>query len=597
MKIHTLLLALGLAAAPTLAAPPPTHGVYGQPQESAGGTTARVYVARVGRPVADPATTPVFMDVEEAVIRIDLVGAPGADSPEALTVVFGEGDGVVRLAAPGRRTPSRDFDAYPAPHGAVYQVQLPVAQVYTAPAETRNTTYAIYRTTENDDTLTFQKGLKEQAGPPYRLPRDELAFIDNSGTVSLELDANGYPVCSGLQGAGACETFEAGAVAAVPFSVLGAGGAPLATSKLLVERVPDWIYFSGHYPRGSGGHLVDASIYPEAVSGISWKGALEVLLFASCYAVEINTPRASGFYSGAGIDGARWWQKFEGTLLGYRHLAPSSAASAVTRKFLGRVGRSPVSAAEDPAGWSRMVAEAWMNGNTMDGVSATNAAAVDSEGRYYFVDDAKVSLDGVQYRTGVVWETVERSAWEPQFRQVVGEYARDKVISSSYELTNPPGAAPPTYQEVLASPRYLELMGRYGVPADDPAMLAHLKEECRQTRKDFYEGGDPWRWSNMIYERIAARGTGAPPTAEEITAIFRTDDPEIVPVLLPPEQVEELIFDEYASAVFGQALSWDSPTGFSVPVEDLWSALRKHYAITPEREQRVRARWFPEVTD
>jgi hypothetical protein len=562
--------------------------VYGLVQEGEAGTRARVLLARVGRPTIAESYTPIYSSFEEAIVLVEVLA--GAEDAAELQLHFGEGEDAKVFPAPRVRSRSKEFELYAEPTGRIFEARFPIAAVYEAPEETRNTTYSIFRTTDNDDTLTFKAGMTGG-----KLPGEQLLFVNNSESVELEYDENGMPICRDLRGAAPCETFNAGGVEPLPFRV-GAGDLALMDSELLIERVPDWIYFSGHYPRGSGGHLLEASIYPEEIPGTNWPGALEVLVFASCYAVEINTSAAPDFQTGYGIDGARWWKKFQGTLLGYRHLAPSRAASAVTRNFLRRVRESDVSPTKDPDGWSRMLAEAWMRGNTMDGTLATNAAAVDSQGRYYAVNNRDLVLEGLQYRTGIRWQTVEQDLWSPQYERTIGEYGAGKVLMEAENLINPYGEAPPTMEELLASDAYRELAARFGVPPDDPDVVTALREALTTARKEHYESGDIWRWESVVYQQVEDLGGERPPTPEEIRAVFQTDDPDIVPKHLPPEELEAMLFRNYCYTVYANAQEWDEESQsyrYTTPPAEVRAKVARFFDLTPERLAFL-AETFPE---
>lgn len=433
----------------------------------------------------------------------------------------------------------------------------------------RGRSYAAFRTTESQDAATFRSEVR-RVGGGGGIPRTEISFHDQEGDGSVP---------EGQGAVNGAELFEAGGVELVPLSAYTPRGVPVARSVLAVAGEADWIYYSGHYPYTSGALVNGEDIDPFRIEGERWREHLELLLFASCYAVDVNAPGAETISHGRGVHGSLWWRKFQGTLLGYRALAPSHPGdSEVIRRFLRRVARSDVDPG-DRQGYSRMLAEAWMHVN-MHELNLAGAAAIDSEGRYYYLRSKEVNLRGVPVRGSYRWAIADRSIWEPQNEELQQEYRMEQAVFAPIRSIQWEdfGGRPPRLEQVLRSREFQDQVRSQGLDPRDPTLVekvqAFLDYETHifydVPRPDYYQKAIRW----LADRNDSRRRIQVDDVYRHFTATTRRSKAE----LAPRNVVERLLFQEYAWRAAVEA----AQRGRNPSARDLARDLGQDYPVDQE---------------
>ncbi len=448
----SIALGLGLGTNPLGAT-----GILGQGEEVLPGRshTKIPYRARTPRTLwgrASSTTTPDLVFRKEGDPTPTTVFAPS----DTVVLAVGRGleRGVLRILDPadGSERLVQEFTGQ--------ETRFPVSGLLRA---SPGRGYSVFATTDNGDAPAFHEAMKSAGG------RGELP--------SLPMDIVLEPEHHNHDPDGWSRRFFHGA--GVPFDVVVEGDTGRFTGSLRVLATPAWIYFSGHYPSGSGGDLGGATIRPDVEGAPDvWEGRLEVLIFASCYAVDLWTePGQEGLELDAGIDGRLWWERFHGTLLGYRGSAPSTGADAVARRFVKLASAIRSHPGSDREGYSEALARAWMKANGE--ISATWATAIDARGTYYRFDGSRL-------------RTIPRSQWQAA-NDAALVYQQDLapgMQALKWELARLTGVRPASrsqlegaeaYRDLMANPRVLALVG------SREALEARILEWWRYDLHVFYE--------------------------------------------------------------------------------------------------------------
>jgi hypothetical protein len=220
-----------------------------------------------------------------------------------------------------------------------------------------------------------------------------------------------------------------------------------------------------------------------------------VLIWASCYAGEVAGQPLDGERTyGRGVDGADWWEKFQGTVLGYRQSAPTRAAPAVTREFTRNVAALQVSP-KDEHRYSQAVAGAWMRANAKR--EATFATAIDSQGNYYFMGPTAAPLPGakvvarVRAPSGrIAIKAVPRSAWSGAVDLLRGRMQEETPLVQALEeatFAHRGGKPFDSADAFLAAPMVREHLQRQGFDPNDPAVRRTLDLKIRYDAHVYYE--------------------------------------------------------------------------------------------------------------
>lgn len=296
---------------------------------------------------------------------------------------------------------------------------------------------------------------------------------------------------------GARDVFEAGGIHEVPFRLLDDRGGPLATGAVALAAQARWIYASGHYPAGDGLDFGGQEAHPSQVTGAGWPAHLKVLIWSACYAAEVGgQPLDERRLSGRGLDGAAWWDRFHGTVLGYRESAPTQGAPAVIQDFLGRLREAGVGPGDTPRD-SRAVARAWMWANGRR--RATYATAIDEAGTYYFMGKPEVPLAGAREvgtvaladgKGSVAVYAVPQEAWRPAVALLEYATRQEKPLLKVLErgiLAHTGGRPFDTIDEFLAAGGVGDLLRAEGYDPADPRVVQVLAGRLRYLQHLYYE--------------------------------------------------------------------------------------------------------------
>lgn len=438
-------------------------------------------------------------------------------------------------------------------------------------ASSRTPGVSIFRTTSSRDALTFREGI--QGMNSLR----EISFVEDMSQVGSAVTeprmAQFYAGMSGKQ------VFESGGVDPTLVIARDGSGQVLGVGRVAAPGYAQGMYFSGHYPYTSGGFLNGEQITPDTIEGRSWGQHLKTLVFATCYAVDINAPGEEIVRHGRGVHGAKWWKKFQGTLLGYRALAPSNPTdSEVARRFLRRLRSQGVSFVAQGAE-SRKVAEAWMHVN-MHELGATGAAAVDAQGRYYYLRSREVNLRGVPVRGSYRWAVADRNIWEPQNDRMQQEYAFERSVFSPIETIQWEefGGRPPTLSQVLSNPRYQQAAAQMGRSPQDPQLVAKVREFLAYEEHIFYDVPRPDYTQRAVYWMVQ-RSQGRFVRTEDVIRHFTPAGSRPGAQMFPRNVIEEMTFRGNAWLAIRTQGTGD--------VNALAQRLSQVHQITPERQAYI----------
>lgn len=531
-------VAVSAASAPTTPLAGGSSAPAGDPRALPPGVAQRLpgllTVARVGGGATG--VQPLLQPGERAVVQVLMPPASSGQPPAHLdlAVLVSNPPRMVRLP----RLPQ------PGPRGQVrYAGVLPVPQVQDGVQQD----HVAFRTTPSHDAETF-RDLVTDAASAQALPSQSLGFYDELAM------REGRP--GPLAGVSGAELFEAGGARFLELRAHMPGGPLVAQGRMALAGRADWMYFSGHYPYTSGAIIGGQNVDPFRVQGQRWGEHLEVLIMAACYAVDVNGPGDSLVNHGRGIHGALWWKKFEGTLLGYRAMAPSNPTdSRIVRTFLERV-RAAGGNPRDKVAYSRLLATTWMDVNTSMG--QTGAAAFDAAGRHYLVPTDDVNLPGVTRVTGKTYATVERQHWESAHQQQYAEFQRDQQLFQPVRaiMWNEFGGRPPSAELVLGHPVFRQAAQASGLDPSDARIrqkvAAFLDYEAHifydVPRPDYYRFATKW-----LFDRAGRQGQV--PTAQDLARHFTPDGSRPGAQMAPPQVLEELVFQEHAWRVASSGVS------------------------------------------
>lgn len=511
--------------------------------------------------VPGTASAPLTRERSRSEYRVE----PGPDG-QVLIRRFGSGSAPAYLLVAGEDGRAQRATRHETADGLVYVARGPTVA-------TQERGYAVFRTTESRDALVARDALR--GGRSGSLPRREVMFFDGT--------EEGAPL-GGL--ASGTEVFEAGGVAAAPVTVYEPGGSPVARGQVAAPGRASLMYFSGHYPYTSGGQIAGSPIDPWAVKGEGWRDHLETLILAGCYAVDINAPGAGNdvVNHGRGVHGARWWSKFEGTLLGYRGMAPSNPGdSEVARRFFARV-ESQRPDPQDREAYSRALAEAWMEVNVHQ-LGLSSATAIDSAGRYYYVRANDVHLDGVPVRGSYRWTIADRATWEPQNAELQEEFALDRQVFAGVRevLWGRYGGRPPPAEAVHRDPTYRQAVQAAGLDPDSPAMREKLQAFLDYEAHIFYDVPRPDYYQQAMVWLADRQGEGlTPPSLDAVEAHFTPPGRRSGAQRPPRRDLETMLFQEYAWRALNQA-QWDGREWRYPSAAEAAQILSRHFSIDQQR--------------
>lgn len=218
--------------------------------------------------------------------------------------------------------------------------------------------------------------------------------------------------------------------------------------RFLVGRCANWIWVSGKYSP-AGGLVSLGELSPHDVAGMAWRDSLQLLVFATGWAADVNDVCARAPVSAMrGMHGAEWWRKFQRTLAGYTGPAPGTEEEgAIARRFLKLARGAPA----DEAAQSAHLARAWLAANQAQLVSG--AVAIDAAGAYHHQPPPRaLTLRGVPFTLPAAdpWIATPRAEWEVRSGEL-----RTEALYVSWtdyllnELCRPRAGAPPPAAEFL----------------------------------------------------------------------------------------------------------------------------------------------------
>lgn len=340
----------------------------------------------------------------------------------------------------------------------------------------------VARTTGAGDAPVMQKGL------PKVRPDLTVAYHDATMGAPDGSDVSGVDIA------------EAGGVHRIAFRLEDEQGNSYKRGAVAVAARARWMYLSGHYPAAAGMQLGDDIVHPRTVAGQGWKDQLKVLVWAACYAGEVaGQPPTGAELSGRGLDGADWWDKFGGTLLAYRYIAPTEAAPAVNREFLKRVRRIRVDPS-DEARYSTALARAWMAANWR--VRATNASAIDSRGNYYYMGTLPAPIPGSR-RINRVLKVAPQEAWRRAVDPIrFRTHLEAPLVAALEEVTYESRGSRPFdgVEQFLTAPGVDEYLRQQGFDPADPRVREVLQAKIRYAAHLYYETD---AGSMMVADRMA----------------------------------------------------------------------------------------------
>ncbi len=482
--------------------------------EERGSVTLRVRrPGRPGKPIpfSGPTPTSAVLGPDEE-FEVELHGLAG-EAPESILLATGTG----RSAAASRI----GTGGGPAVYGPLRVADLagPRARIREA---------AIFQTTSSPDAETFRQTL---ASPPAAGRRSlpgrvvsQIREIPHEPRRGEPIDRTAHPTRRSHPHLAGRDLFEAAGVREESLVVRSPSGAELARGVLPQAGRAAWVYFSGHYPAYSGAQLHGDDLFPTGIRGAAWRDHLEVLVLASCYAVGVGAAGAHDAEPAHGWQGAAWWEKFEGTVLGYRGLGPTgTVAGEIARRFLRKVAELDPDPA-DRAGHSRVVARAWMWANTV-GLAASDAAALDASGTYYYKlgGNSRAATDprlagARRHPSG--WFEAPREAWrDGASRNRVAWNEFDALFRPLAEAWNQEqGGRPFTEAQARAHRAWKAGTLRLEVAEDDPTLVVRLRSLVVYEHHIFYDIHDPTRMMAAIAWLKEQRGRD--PSVAEVRSFF-----------------------------------------------------------------------------
>ncbi|PCJ15994.1 MAG: hypothetical protein COB02_17340 [Candidatus Cloacimonadota bacterium] len=364
---------------------------------------------------------------------------------------------------------------------------------------TFNNSYMVFRTTNSKDTIAFDKFLQKQK-KPSKLPSYRSIFLDEEARTTRK-EASKPPKSKYTEKEdyyfSTREIFEAGGLLRYQLEIITNN--QTFTQRLVISDPSDWVYYSGHYPYNMGGLVGNEFISPDTVDLKEWKDKVEVLIFAACYAVDINDPNNIMGGSKKGINGSGWWNKFGGTLLGYGGSAPSSLVDvAVIKEFLSKMKKSKVDP-KDKILYSQELTKQWMKVNTVN-YSAYAAAAVDVNGTYYYVPKKNAKVKGRKFRSSIIpWVKQSQKEWGPKNKKMI---LKDKFSSKLIGLIEKNimerGGKPFTLKEIMANETIQKKIKEMGFKVDEPEVLSVIRGSMEYAAHIFYDLPDKMQTARAL---------------------------------------------------------------------------------------------------
>lgn len=409
--------------------------------------------------------------------------------------------------------------------------------------ETLGEGYTVFRTTESKDSLVYRQAFKSGKGA---LPKREVSFMTDSQVMRRlgEAPDTSPGNRSHLSGE---EWVEHAGVLSVVVSLLS-GNERIAQGHVLLPGRAEWMVFSGHYPYDSGGRLEGSQIRPETIPGASWKDHLEVLLFASCYAVSVQGYEdAEDLTFGKGLSGSAWWEKFRGTLLGYHGSAPSSGVDVnIARWFMAEVARRGLDPETEEG--SVQMAKLWMDVN-LNRAGASNASAIDKGGRYYYLRQSERTLRGVPVRGSYRWAEAEPEHWQGQNQRLAQMQEAMAPVSRALilELYREYGWNAPSFEVLYQSPKVQEALAKLGPEIPQEAAREILAKRLEYHDHIVFDVPFVSNYRKGIQWLMDRAGDPSAVTVDQVLAHFTPKRPRTQARQLPRAEVETLLAEMQAA--------------------------------------------------
>jgi len=474
---------------------------------------------------------PLFRDGDKVIMEMSLFVRDG-EAPELLKVEVSSGN------------TKKEYDFKQ--EGFRYQLEFPINDIFQVQEETTDESVVVFRTTKSEDTIYFMDAAKQYK---KNLPENIALFHDenerNESYSKTEEEFDSYKVPGHM-------LFEAGLLQRVKIEIKTVQGQVIEESIIRYGQVPDWIYYSGHYPYDTGGFLGGSNISPFDVEGKGFEKHLEAMIFAACYAVDINNYNGKIKGARAGVNGSEWWKKFRGTVLGYYGSAPSRGTdAAIAKKFAYRVSKLPEGESSSSE-HSIKLAQTWMRVNTVD-YRATQASAIDSSGNYYFIPRRSVRLRNTTFRTvsGKPWIVQSYEDWQDKNNQMFMEgQIQEHVVNYLKEVSRESNNGKPLSYDQVKNDEQLKVQAREaGLDPESSNFKDFLRGQLEYEARIFYDVPSNESYFEAATYLGSQRALEEVVTTDEIKDHFTPDQPRPRAKLLDSENIESMRFIEYAVRV------------------------------------------------
>ena len=416
---------------------------------------------------------------------------------------------------------------------------------------TSNQSYLVFKTTSSRDTEYFLKAL-DRAKSEF-LPSDKIAYYDDFSATQEQ--SKNEILSTDLYRFDPKEIFDAGGLKIGKVKIFDRQERLINEKPLAVQNPVDWIYYSGHYTWNDGGALGGGGVDPWTIKAKNWKNHLEVLIMASCYAMDVNDPngvmeeKTMGIR--VGVNGSEWWRKFQGTALGYGGVAPSGGVdAAVAANLVREMAKSGVSR-EDEKAYSKKLAETWMRVNNTK-FKATAAAAMDSDGNYYFVPSRGAKIGGLSIRPSIMnWTSVKRNQWEPENEELLKRSKFNEHISMfiTEQTWNNRGGKPYNLQEALNLSGLKEQAEKAQIDPESEEFRNMLTKLVEYQAHVFYDLPSVYTYFDAAFFLGGNLTEDRPVTMDELRSHFTHPTQPMRSEFLPDRSMRKIIIREYVQRV------------------------------------------------
>ena len=444
------------------------------------------------------------------------------------------------------------------------KLSFPAAEIISPQLETSNKSYLVFKTTESKDSKYFLRALHKTKESGF-VPHEKIAFYDDHQFQISSMEGSNL-MAENTYKFDPKEIFDAGGLEIGKVQIFDGKDRLISEKEIAVEKSADWIYYSGHYTWIDGGTLGGGGVNPWEIEAKNWGKHLEVLIMASCYAMDVNDPngvmesKAVGVR--VGVNGSEWWKKFKGTALGYGGVAPSGGVDAeVAARLVDGISKSGINP-ENKKEYSAKLVQLWMNLNTRV-YKANAAAAIDSEGNYYFVPLRGAKIGGVSLRSNIMpWAKVAKEKWEPENQELLKKSKFNEHISQYVmEETNlNRGGRPYSYEEVIKLPLLKEQAIRAEVDPDSEYFRNMLTKMVEYQAHVFYDIPDVYKYEEAAYFLAINLTEDRPVRVDELRAHFTHPTQPNRSKYLSESQMRKIVIREFVVRMVGREQIQNRPT-------------------------------------